>query len=742
MFILIADLTGMSKITILGLILISCCVQAQRLPNKLPVYDRGKEKKPAQDWLVHPCLSKARVYKDERGSSIILSNGLLKRTFSVDPGIACIDFENLVSGEQLIRSVRSEATFFINGKKYDVGGLAGQKENAYLLPEWVNTMKSAEKDFIYKDFQITSLDPLLPWKSSRWAINHRLPQGIEIAFRYEAQASAVQGLQIKVHYAVYEGLPLICKWVSCFYTGDQPLQLNRVINEMLAVPEEESAVVGETGQMKTPHGIYVETNYAFNNAMRYDLSDQTTHWKADSSYTSQVNYQYKTPCLLEVYTEKGPGITLQKGDSFVSVKTFELLLDSYDRERRGLSVRKMYNTIAPWTTENPIFMHLVSKADMDVRNAVDQCAATGYEALILSFGSHCDMEDTSAVNIRRWKTLADYAHKKNILIGSYSLFSSRRISDEDDVIDPVTGKPDAAAFFEHAPCYGSRWGLAYLAKLKYFISQTGFNLFENDGPYPGDLCASTRHPGHKGLEDSQWKQMELQKSLYHWCNAHNVYVNAPDWYFLDGTNKIALGYREVNFSLPREQQLILNRQNIFDGTWEKTSTMSWGFVPLTKYQGGGPEAVLEPLAEHLRDYTQLMVQYYGAGIQACYRGPRLYDTEKTKQEVIQVVGWYKQYRSILNAPIIHLRRADGRDWDGWLHVDPSGKTKAMLFLFNPLKERISRMIQVPLYYSGLTSYASIREKEHTPINYSLQRDYSITIPVNLEAESYTWFIIE
>ena len=67
---------------------------------------------------------------------------------------------------------------------------------------------------------------------------------------------------------------------------------------------------------------------------------------------------------------------------------------------------------------------------------------------------------------------------------------------------------------------GSKWGLAYLDKLKYFISNTGFNLFENDGPYPGDVCASTNHPGHKNLDDSQWKQMELQKELYHWCNEH------------------------------------------------------------------------------------------------------------------------------------------------------------------------------------------------------------------------------
>ena len=87
----------------------------------------------------------------------------------------------------------------------------------------------------------------------------------------------------------------------------------------------------------------------------------------------------------------------------------------------------------------------------------------------------------------------------------------------------------------------------------------------------------------------------------------------PDWYLLDGTNKIAIGYREVNFSLPREDQKLLNRQNIFDGTWDKRPSMGWGFVPLTRYQGGGPEAVLEPLSEHLDDYKQLMMEYYGSG---------------------------------------------------------------------------------------------------------------------------------
>jgi hypothetical protein len=184
--------------------------------------------------------------------------------------------------------------------------------------------------------------------------------------------------------------------------------------------------------------------------------------------------------------------------------------------------------------------------------------------------------------------------------------------------------------------------------------------------------------------------------LYKWCNENGIYVNAPDWYFLNGTNKTALGYREVNFSLPREQQMILNRQNIYDGTWEKTPSMGWGFVPLTSYQHNNKDAILEPLAGHLKEYEQLMMQYYGAGVQACYRGFRLYDTDTTKQLVVNVIEWYKRHRDILNADIIHLRRADGRDWDGIMHADPYGKEKGLVMLYNPLSVPVKRKINIPV----------------------------------------------
>lgn len=694
------------------------------------------------DWLTSEVERQAILFTREDQKEIVLYNGLVKRIFRLSPNAVCVDFKNMMNGQQILRAISPEARLTVNGKIYNVGGLYGQKEKAYLLHRWVNDFTTNETDFQFVKYETGDAKPFIDWSAGKWwATNKSHPSGLRLSLFFESRLSELAGLQVKVIYEIYDGLPLLCKWVEITNNGNRTFKLDKVVNEILATVEEESAVVGKPEQMKTPQGIYIETNYAFNNAMRYSISDQTTHWKTDSSYTSQVNYNYETPCVLEVYPDKAPGIELQPGENYISIRTYELLMDSYDRERRGLAIRKMYHRIAPWTTMNPIFMHLVSKNDDEVKNAIDQCATTGYEALILSFGSHLNMEDSSAGNIQRWKQLADYAHNKGIMIGGYSLFSSRKISDEDDVLNPKTGKP-GGAFFGNAPCFGSKWGLAYREKLKYFFTQTGFNIWENDGPYPGDVCASTTHPGHKGLDDSQWRQMEIQKDIYRWLNERGVYINAPDWYFLDGTHKIAIGYREVNFSLSREQQKILNRQNIFDGTWEKTPSMGWGFVPLTRYQGGGPEAILEPLGEHLKDYEQLMMQYYGAGVQACYRGPRLYDTEQTKQTVIKVIKWYKKYREILNSDIIHLRRADGRDWDGWMHVNPKLKQKGLVMFFNPLKEKIIRMIKLPLYYTGLKDQATVISEKGKSIVAKLNRNYEIELSITMEPESYTWYLIQ
>ena len=730
------------SLLLLGLTIVDVCSQppAEAL-NQLPVY--SVRKSTSNDWLINNQSYKAGIFKSADNKDLVLTNGLVERTFRITPDPACISYKNLSTGLQMLRAINPEAIVTIDMIRYPIGGLQGQKERAYLKEEWVDDLTAFNHEYQLDDIKVSEIHPYINWKPAQWCSNPLLPTGKTVSFIYKSTKNQrLKEIAIIVNYEIYDGIPLINKWVEVLNEGKESVIINKVVHESLALVEEESAVVGKPEEMLKPHYLYVETNYAFNNAMNYHVSDQTTHWKRDYDYTSQVNYDYDTPCVLEIYPNVDPNMRLNAGEKFRSPHSFELLLDGYDKERNGLAVRKMYRTVAPWITENPIFMHLVSRTDDQVYTAIDQCAETGYEALILSFGSHINIEDTSAANVEKMKKMAGYAHERKIRIGCYSLFSSRKISPETDVINPLTGKP-GGAFFGNAPCLGSEWGIDYIRNLKYMYTQTGFDIFENDGPYPGDVCASTSHPGHEGLHDSQWKQMNMQKDLYRWCNEHGIYVNAPDWYFLDGTHKIALGYREVNFALPREQQKILNRQNIYDGTWFKTPSMGWGFVPLTAYHGGGADAVLEPLSEHLEDYKQLMIQYYGAGVQACYRGPRLYDTDETKKVVQDVISWYKRYRDILNSDIIHLRRADGRDWDGFMHVNPDLKEKAFLLVFNPTDKPMEKEIAIPLYYTGLSEKAMVKEQGASAgKKYTLARDFTLKMKITIPADSYNWYVIE
>ena len=256
-------------------------INAQNVPTVLPVWNKQIDKITLQDWLVNPVTVKAQVYKSADEKDIILYNGLLKRVFRLQPNIACTDYTNLANGQQLLRAIKPEASITIDDKVYAVGGLHGQKENAYLLPEWINNYTAHDSDFHFLSYTVSDLSSFLNWKNNRWATNKKNASGKQLIFKYASSLALLKGIIVKVQYELYDGLPLIVKSISVENSGNHSFKINRVTNEILGLVEEESAVVGKPEEMKKQHGIYVETNYAFNNAMRYDISDQTTHWKTD-----------------------------------------------------------------------------------------------------------------------------------------------------------------------------------------------------------------------------------------------------------------------------------------------------------------------------------------------------------------------------------------------------------------------------------------------------------------------------
>lgn len=579
-------------------------------------------------------------------------------------------------------------------------------------------------------------DPVWAEKSKETLIRCHVTRVVLFGAEPEGeQAPARKDLpEIHVHYAIYDGIPLIEKWLTIRNTASKPVRVDRTLVETLKIMENESST--ESNPRWESPSLYVETDYAFMNMTGKGANQHSVRFKNDPSYGTQINYECQTPALLEVAPEFGPGVELAPGAEMTSIRVFELFRDSHERERRGLAQRRMYRTIAPWTQENPVMVHLISNNPEAIRKIIEQASEVGVEMIILSFGSGMNMENTDAAYQAKYKEVADYARSKGIVIGAYSLLASRGAKTKED----NCRGPGNRVRYGVMPCLGSTWGVAYLEQLKAFMSNTGFAILEHDGSYPGDTCAATDHPFHKGLADSQWVQFQAIAGLYKWCRANGIYLNIPDWYYLNGASKCAMNYKENNWSLPRAEQEIIERQNIYDGTWEKTSSMGWMFVPLTQYHGGGAAATIEPLCEHLDHYEARLSNLFGAGVQACYRGPRIYDTDDTKALVKKWVSFYKAHREVLDADIIHLRRPDGRDWDGFVHVNPQGKEKALAFFYNPLEEAIEREISVPLYYAGLSDAAVISVNGEAPKKQKLNRDYTVTLTVKIPARGRTWLL--
>ena len=700
----------------------------------------------ATDWQLDASPFKATATKSENGETLTLQNGLIRRVIRIKDGCATLALDDLMSGRSLVRSVRPEGMVTINGQEFAVGGLIGQPNHAFLTPEWQAALKADPNALQLIGVEISEIKERMPWKRVR---SHATdvqwpPKGVaarlEFSLVKDKQPLAGAPFRVSIHYELYDGIPVWSKWMTVENISKKPLCVERFTSEVLAVVEQSSDVESRgPSPLDQPDSIQVETDQAFGSFTSRQANSHVVRWEKDPLYTSQVNYYRETPCLLKVGPTRGPAQDVAPGETFSTFRAFGLVQDSSDRERRGLAQRRMYRVLAPWVTENPLMHHLVASSPEAARAAIDQAADVGFEMIILSFGSGFNTETNDPAYMDKWRKVNTYAQSKGIELGSYSLLSSREIGGGNDVV-PAPGE---RVTFGNAPALTSPWGLEYFKKLYTFFKTTGFTVLEHDGSYPGDWDVTTRLPLQKGLEDSQWAQWKIINEYYRWCRGQGIFLNVPDYYFLAGSNKCGMGYCEVNWSLPRAQQVIHTRQNIFDGTWDRTPSMGWMFVPLSEYQGGGAAATIEPLDSHLEHYNLMMLSNLSNGVQACYRGPRLFDTPRVRDLVKANVDWFKAHRAILESDVIHVRRADGKDWDGLLHVNPRLKERALLSVFNPTNQAIERDILVSLYYAGLKDSAEFSingatDTTRVKLDVASRAKVRLTLPPN----SHTWVVFQ
>ncbi|MHC4206309.1 MAG: alpha-galactosidase, partial [Planctomycetota bacterium] len=402
-----------------------------------------------EDWLVRQIKEPVTIEKSPDGKEIVLSNGLVSRTFRIRPNAATIAYDNLMTGESIIRGVKPEAIVEIDGQKYEVGGLQGQLEYAYLQPGIIDSLSNNFDAFQFDNFELDEIKERFSWNRKRYSSQSDWPPaGKSLTLHFVPPGEKLKGIKLSIHYEMYQGIPLLAKWMTIRNDSEKPVRLNTFTSEILAAVEYES-LVEEPAIWEYPN-IHIESDYEFHGDDSRN-ANETVYWIADPQYSTQVNYKRKTPVMLEVRPPIGPDLMIEQGETFESFRTYELIYDSTERERKGLSQRRMYRTIAPWSTENPIIMHVRNADPKSVRLAIDQCAEVGFEMVIMTFGSGFNMENIKPDYIAQMKELVDYAHTKNVELGGYSLLASRRISDEHDAINPKTGKP-GGAIFGNSPC--------------------------------------------------------------------------------------------------------------------------------------------------------------------------------------------------------------------------------------------------------------------------------------------------
>ena len=91
-----------------------------------------------------------------------------------------------------------------------------------------------------------------------------------------------------MHYELYQGIPVLSKWITVHNEGQEPIQLDALSCEILAVNEQEK------------HRLHIESDYAFSRM-------ETTQWGPDADYLTQVDYHYQMPLLMTSHYPLGAG---------------------------------------------------------------------------------------------------------------------------------------------------------------------------------------------------------------------------------------------------------------------------------------------------------------------------------------------------------------------------------------------------------------------------------------------------
>ena len=372
---------------------------------------------------------------NEGEGGIVLSNGLISRSFLLSPDFGTVDFYSFGTDASILRAISPEAVVTLDGEDYNVGGLLSSVQ-----PDYFNrTDISYQVDptaFHYVSH--TTSQPVAPfhWEPglrhspsySQWP-----PQGLTLQVQFGPPAIVKRpehaNVIIIISYEMYVGIPLMSKWVSVLYSGISPVRIDSCVVELLATQKPYSPSVFDAYPFPWEHDnnaptsswLYVETTIAHDSAVEWSQDPRAQFFPGSDQPYLTVYYSSGPGVFMAGNSQEGrsrvrdiPQPTLTEFDSF---KTLLLVTDSSDRERVSLSRARMTRLLTPQTQENPIFFHATNITSDGFRASIDQMASVGFEMFIFSFGTSFQLENMSPAYLQQIAADVQYAAGHGIEVG-------------------------------------------------------------------------------------------------------------------------------------------------------------------------------------------------------------------------------------------------------------------------------------------------------------------------------------
>jgi hypothetical protein len=126
-----------------------------------------------------------------------------------------------------------------------------------------------------------------------------------------------------------------------------------------------------------------------------------------------------------------------------------------------------------------------------------------------------------------------------------------------------------------------------------------------------------------------------------------------------------------------------------------------------------------------------------------FQGGALYQNTASQALWTKWMGWLAQYRSILAADLVHVRKPSGRSWDSMMHVDATavpGEPRGFAIFFNPTNATVAVSTTLSVYYCGFAPTAVVTATFANGTIAALPQDGLFGLPLSfqLPQRGYDW----